>query len=210
MRSQLACQEYGRRAVCTANDTDGSSLGRGEAHQVSHDKGGKDAQLCGSAQQQALGVGNQRAEVGHCTHAQENKAGINAQLDTDVEDVQQASVGQNMPVAVVERTVGIQELVVPELRVEQIGAGEVGEQHTECDGQKQQRLILFHDGQIEQEAGDDQHHQSLPPAGGGEHLGKAGVARKLAHSLAKVKLLSQQRHRRKHCDKAHQYPQDSF
>ena len=168
---------------------------------MSHDKSGKDTQLCGSAQQQALGVRNQRAKVGHGTHAQENKAGIYAQLDTDVEDVQKSAVGQDMPVTVVILAAGVEEFIVPELCVEQVGAREVGEQHAERDGQKQQRLILLDYGQIEQHAGDDQHNQRLPSPFSCEHLCKAGLFAKIAQGLTKVEILSQDRHSHEQCHK---------
>ena len=44
----------------------------------------------GSTQQQTLGVGDQRAEVGHRAHAHEDKAGIDAQLDAQVQHVDEA------------------------------------------------------------------------------------------------------------------------
>ena len=168
---------------------------------MSHDKGGKDTQLGGSAQQQALGIGNQRTEVGHRTNAQENEAGIDAQLDTDVEDVQKSAVGQYVAVVMVVWTCCVQELVVPELCVEQVRTREVGEQHTERDRQKQQRLILLDYGQIEQHAGDDQHNQRLPSPFSCEHLCKAGLFAKIAQGLTKVEILCQDRHSHEQCHK---------
>ena len=44
----------------------------------------------GSAQQQALGVGDQGAEVGHGAHAHEDQAGIDAQLDAQIQHIHQA------------------------------------------------------------------------------------------------------------------------
>ena len=67
-----------------------------------------------------------------------------------------------MTIAVEERTVGIQELVVPHGRVEQPCARNIAEEHTKSDRQQQQRLVLFLDGQIKKEAGDADHHRILP------------------------------------------------
>ena len=41
----------------------------------------------------------------------------------------------------------------------QFRARQVGEQHAEGDGEQQQRLELLHDRQIQQHAGDEDHHQ---------------------------------------------------
>ena len=69
---QLRCQtggdKDGSRAVCTADDGDCSGLLLGEIHnagssqQTSAHVSAKDTELSGSAQQQALGVGDQRAK----------------------------------------------------------------------------------------------------------------------------------------------------
>ena len=91
MRSQLAGQVDGGGAVRAADDAGGSGFLRGETHHgITNDEGDKDAQLRGSAQQQALGVGNQGTEVGHAAHAQEDQAGVNAQLHAQIQVVQHA------------------------------------------------------------------------------------------------------------------------
>ena len=54
---QTGGQEDGGGAVRAADDADGSGLGAGKAQQHAAQEGNEHAQLCGSAQQQALGIG---------------------------------------------------------------------------------------------------------------------------------------------------------
>jgi hypothetical protein len=48
--------------------------------QIAPTEGTEDAELRGRAEQQALGVGDQRAEVGHGADAHEDQRGIHAAL----------------------------------------------------------------------------------------------------------------------------------
>ena len=159
MGSQLCGQEDGGGAVSTTDDTDGCSLGAGKAQQHSAEERGKHAQLGGSAQQQALGVRQQRAEIGHGANAHEDQARVQAGFHADVEDVQQAAFHQNSTV-----TDLVGHKLIPQLLVVQTGSGQVGKQTAESDANQQQRLKLLHDGQIQQHTGDDDHHQILPAA----------------------------------------------
>ena len=58
-----------------------------EAHETAANESHEDAQLRGSTQQQALGVGDQGAEVGHSAHAHEDETGIDAQLDAQIQHI---------------------------------------------------------------------------------------------------------------------------
>ena len=89
-RGQHGGDEDGRGAVRAADDAHGGGLRAGEAQQAAAQIGQENAQLSGSAQQQALGVGDQGAEVGHGAHAHEDQAGIDAQLDTQIQHIHQA------------------------------------------------------------------------------------------------------------------------
>ena len=66
--------------------------------------------------------------------------------------------------------------------VEHAGAGQVGHQHAEGDGAHQQGLKLFADAQVQQEAGNDQHHQAFPAAVL-EEQDEAGVVDKIQDSF---------------------------
>ena len=81
MRGQLGGDIDGGGAVRAADDADSTGFLIGEAQNLSADKGEEDAQLCGSAQQQAGRTCNQRLKVGHGTDAKENQRGIDTQLD---------------------------------------------------------------------------------------------------------------------------------
>ena len=92
----------------------------------------EDANLSGRTQHEALGIGNQRTEVGHGTHAHEDEAGIDTELDAQVEVVEQSGLRHEvLPVYMTARK---------ERRVVHVGIGEVRQQHAEGDGQQQQRL----------------------------------------------------------------------
>ena len=83
-RRQLAGNENGCRAVRTADDADGAGLRAGKTKQLRSDVSSENAKLCGSAQQQALRVGDQRAEIRHRTDTKEDQRRINAQLDANI------------------------------------------------------------------------------------------------------------------------------
>lgn len=89
-RGQQSGDKNGRRTVRAADDADGAGFLTGEAHKAAADKRDKNTELRRRAQQQALGIGDEGAEVRHGANAHENKAGINTQLHTEVEDVHQS------------------------------------------------------------------------------------------------------------------------
>ena len=68
-----------------------------------------------------------------------------------------------------------------DVHVEDAVEGQVGHQHTEADGQQQQRLKLLDDGQIQQHAGHCQHDGVLPAALGEEDLCPAGLCKNLCN-----------------------------
>jgi len=151
-----------RRTVRTADDTDRTGLLGRESKRIGADEREENTDLRRSSQQKALGIGDQRAEIGHGTHAHEDKAGVYAELHAQVEVVQQSGLRhEDVPMDVPSGE---------ELSVIEIGSGEIRQQHAERDGQQQQRLELMFDGQIEQEESHADHDQASPP-----HVGeKAG------------------------------------
>ena len=162
--------EDGGRAVRAADDADGRSLLTGKAQPLGAQEGGEDTQLRSSTQQQALRVGDQRTEVGHGTNAQEDQRRINTQLNAHVEHIAQAAVVQDVnPGGVQQNFVAHTNKV---LHVDDVAAGQVGQDHTKRDGQQQQRLKAADDGQVQQEAA---HHQHNDVQGLLCQAGKAGV-----------------------------------
>ena len=176
MGSQLRGEEDGGGAVGAADDTDGSALGAGEAQENRAEESGEHAQLSGSAQQQALGVGQQGAKVSHGAYAHENQAGVQACLDADVEDIQQAAFPHDGAIAVISGVALFHE-GVPQLLMVQACTGQVGQQTPEGDAHQEQRLKLLHNAQVQKDTGDHQHNKILPAAGGEpcEDPGKAGI-----------------------------------
>ena len=118
-------------AVRAADDADSARFGGREAQQAGENKHDKDAQLRRRAQQQRLGVGEQGAEIGARAYAQEDQTGINAQLDAQIQIIQQAggnrghhaadldlfASGQRRPVHVTAR----EQLFMIEVRARQVG-----------------------------------------------------------------------------------------
>ena len=114
----------------------------------------------GGPQQETLGVGDQRTEVGHGADADEDQTGIDAELDTQIEVVEQAGIRHE--------DVPMHMSALEERRVVEVRIGQVREQHTERDGQQQQRLELMLDGQIEQQERHADHRHIAPPHRGEE------------------------------------------
>ncbi len=103
----------------------------------------------------------------------ERRAGIDAQLDTQVEVVKQAAVA-GAQLGPVDDPAG------KILGMIHARAGQVGEQHAKGNGQQQQGLELFDDGQVQQHAGNENHHQVQRLVG---HNGKAGALQKGLYSF---------------------------
>ena len=157
-RRQLAGNENGCRAVRTADDADGAGLRSGKTKQLRSDVSSENAKLCGSAQQQALRVGDQRAEIRHRTDAKEDQRRINAQLDAKIQHISQPAMVQDLAEHRIQRRVRAfrrDEI----LHVDNLAKRKVRQQHAEGDRQKQKRLELLAYGKINQPAGDDNHNQ---------------------------------------------------
>ncbi len=191
MRSKLRRQEYSGRAVGAADDADGCALGTCEAKCDSAEEGHENAELSRSAHEQALGVGKQRAEVGHGADAEEDKRGVNAGLDADIEEVKQTGVRHHMAVAVIIGACLIEE-GLPQLGVIQCvlaqtdEVAEVCQQTAEGYAAQQQGLELFDYAKVQKYKGNDNHNEVFPAAVGYEERGKAGFHRKLLESTQNV------------------------
>ena len=51
------------------------------------------------------------------------------------------------------------------VQMEQVRAGEIGQHHTDGDGEQEQRLEFLDDGQVDEDTHDDVHDQELPCGG---------------------------------------------
>ena len=201
--SQTGGDEDRGRAVGAADDTDGGGLLVSEAHELGTDIGHEDTELSGSAEQQGLGVRDQGTEVGHRADAHEDQAGVDAELNAEVQNVEQAEAngaadrprgkhrigyaglrhlcqeflrdGRSSEEVPMDMSSGEQDLV------EHVRTGKVGAQHTERDGQEQQRLKALHDGQIQQDKGNGDHDEAFPVAFLTEHI-EAGLLHEIVNS----------------------------
>ena len=202
LRSQLGGQEDGGGAVCAADDADGGSLGTGEAdHQLRSqteqavqavqrdcaEEGDEHAHLSSCAQQQGLGVAEQRTEVGHGTNAHEDQTGVQRGLNADVSDIQQAALTHDGAEAVIHGGVGIHKSG-PQLLVVQTAHGQVGQHTAEGDAAHQQGLELLDDTQVQQNAADNDHRQVLPAAitETGGHGGEAGAVPQIQKNFTNI------------------------
>ncbi len=158
----------GGGAVRAANDADRGRLRPSEDGKPGRHVSNEDAQLGGSSQQQSLGVGNQGGKVCASAYAHENQAGVDAQLYAQVQIVQKAAMASA-------QLCPVDDAVRKELGVVHTRAGQIGQQHTKGNGQKQQGLKLLDNGKIQQHAGDDKHHQIQGLVG---HNGKTRALQK--------------------------------
>ena len=171
--------------VRAADDADGAGFTGIKAKQLRADEGDEDTQLRGRAHQKCGGVGDQGSEVRHRADAHEDQRRVDAQLYALVQVVQQAAVGGLDAVAhgvghFVQTIGNLSHIVAGRhgrglrgfQRIEegiagvahQTREGQVGQQHTEGNRHEQQRLKLLHDSQIQQQAGDGDHHVLTPGA----------------------------------------------
>ncbi len=161
MRRKARGQENGSGAVSAADDADGCSLGAGKAQCHSAHKGHKYAQLCSSAQQQALGIGKQRAKICHGANAHEDQAGINACLYTDIENIDQTAFTHNLAEAVICGVVRIHK-GIPQFLMVKACIRQIRQNTAKGNANQQQRLKLLDNGKVHQHAADYQHDKVLP------------------------------------------------
>ena len=152
VRGKLCGGVDGRGAVRAADDADRGGLRAGEDGKPGRNVCDEDTQLGSGAQEQGLRVGDKGGEIGARAHADEDKAGIDAQLHAQVQVVEQPAVA-GAKLRPVYLAVG------KDLRMVHPGARQVRQQHTEGDGQEQKRLELFNYSQVQQHTGDGYHHQ---------------------------------------------------
>ena len=119
--------------------------------------GTEDAKLCRSTNQHQFRVGQKRREVGHRSDSQEDEWWIPALSYTLIEDVQHGVV-----------------LVETYLQACVSTEGDVAEDDAQSDGNKQQRLEVFLDGEPDEEGSHDYHDEVTY-----RHVGKARVGQEL-------------------------------
>ena len=141
---KLGGKENGGRAVCTADDADRGGFTAGKAQGNRTEERHKHAHLGGSAQQQALGIAQQRAKVRHGAHAHKNQTGVQTGFYADVENIQQTALSHNRAIAVIQGTFRIHK-AVPQLLVVQPALGQVAQQAAKGDTYQKQGLKFLDD-----------------------------------------------------------------
>ena len=124
-REQVRCQFRGRQnsrgAVRAADDADGRRLAGLKAQSQSHQEGGEDAQLSGSAQQQGHGIGQQGAEVRHCADSHKDNRRVDGVLNALINHPHEAN------------TARMADCIIHRL-VKQAGQRKVGQKHAKRNG----------------------------------------------------------------------------
>ena len=143
MRCELDRQINRRRAVSTADDTDAGSFFDIEAENHCACKCDEHAELCSCAEKHRIRVCNHRTEVRHCTDTHENNRWENFVSNTEVNSHHDVHF------------------------VHEACLREVSHDAAESDRRKKQRLILFDECHVEQEAA-DQHHDNVSARQSGE------------------------------------------
>ena len=134
-RCQVVCDVDSGRAVSTADDADSCCLGRcEEAGSIGQNECNVDTELCCSTQKKGYRVRNQGTEVRHRADCHEYQAGEQGALIARIDDLQNAGL--------------IPGQAVCGCIIHQSCQGQVGKKHTECDREKQKRLILLLNRQI--------------------------------------------------------------
>ena len=165
LRSQTARQEDGRRTVGAADDGDRTGLVGRESERQSAHVGREDTDLRRSADKHQLGVRNQRREVGHGAHAEEDQRRIDAVTDAEIEVVEhRAFLVDADSVAGHHR--------------------DIADDDTETDRHQQHGLELVFDGKIEEEAPHGDHDEVLVAALLQEELRKSRLVHELGYAFA--------------------------
>ena len=141
LRAQLGGHEDGGGAVRRADDGDGGGVLQLEAQQRGQGQGEENAELGRRAEDHQLGIGEQGLEVDHGAdadeqHQREQLGALNADAEQRLQHMLDAGAFHR------------------HRQVDQDGA--------EAHGQQQRRLHLLGDGQVNQHAADNPHHQVLP------------------------------------------------
>ena len=139
--AEVVGHEDGGGAVCGTDDGDGSGVLQLKAHHTRETQGKEDTELGGRAEDHELGVGEQGAKVDHGTDADEQKQGEELVGDTRGKEHVDGALLQDTLRPLVHRA----------------RQGEVDQNGTEAHGQKQGRLHVLLDGQIDEQTADAPH-----------------------------------------------------
>ena len=112
---------------------------------ITFEESNENAKLRTGTDQKTLGVGNERSKVGHSTNTQEDERGIPTLLYTLVEDVEY-------------RALFVETYLQTGIHIE----GNVTDEHTKADRNKEHRLKFLRHGEVYEEYTDGNHGKVLP------------------------------------------------
>ena len=138
----LRGQEDGRGTVCSADDGDTCCLVGFKADSQGEHVCTEDTELRGCSDEYQLGIGDEGGEVGHGTDSQEDEWGIPPLSHTLIEDVQ-------------DRVVFVEADFKSGIGTER----DVAEDDAQSDGDEQQRLKVFLDGEPDEEGSHSNHNE---------------------------------------------------
>lgn len=139
MGCQLRRQVNGGGAVRTADDADGGGLLQGKAEKEHPDIGDEDPELGTGADDEGLGIGDERSEIRHGPQPQKDHAGNDLPFHTVFVE-------------------GPDQLRRPVLREAHEGdQWEVHQKDSEADGHQQKGFVIFGHRQVKKEEGHRQH-----------------------------------------------------
>ena len=134
MRSHLGSKINGSRTISTANDADCSGFPYVKAKKHSAKKSHEYASLSSSTKKQGLRVSNQRTKVRHCPNTHKNERWKDFILDTSQDQLHNTRIGFKP------------------------GSGDIRQKAPESNRGKQQRFKALDDGQVKQDAPNQDHN----------------------------------------------------
>ena len=136
-----------------------------------------------SSQNKAGGIGEQRRKVRHGANAHKDQGRVNTGFYAEIQEVDQT--GTEHGAGSVRQPAGhqVDKLVNTGVMHSQVGAGNIGQQHTEGNGDHQQRLKALFDTQIQENKSNHQHDSVFPAAVRCEEIGVTGVRNDLYTDL---------------------------
>ena len=134
MRSHLGSKINGSRTISTANDADCSGFPYVKAKKHGAKKSHEYASLSSSTKKQGLRVSNQRTKVRHCPNTHKNERWKDFILDTSQDQLHNTRIGFKP------------------------GSGDIRQKAPESNRGKQQRFKALDDGQVKQDAPNQNHN----------------------------------------------------
>ena len=165
MRGQFDSGKDGCRSVSSTYNTQRSGFLRSETQKQGHQQDCENTELCGCTEDGKFKIAKHRPEISEGSHTHKDDRRKKSRLDQTIIQIVHYSelvsylVHWHLPD-------GAQRAITQSHHTGSVGldnphlpAREIGNQHPESYRDEQQRLIFFHDAQIEQAEGDQIHQQ---------------------------------------------------